>query len=82
MVTAKAKAASIKVSSRVIWIPRRRHPSSLGSSSRFAGTADAISSSLILLLMLMILLVISFEREFDEDSLLPEAVPFESTAAN
>jgi hypothetical protein len=50
MVTAKAKAASIKVSSRVIWMPRNRQPSSRGSSSRFAGNADAISSSRLLVL--------------------------------
>src|SRR5260370_12321017 len=41
---ANAKAASIKVSSRVICIPRSRNPCSRGNESRSAGIADAISS--------------------------------------
>src|SRR6266403_3500643 len=40
---AKANAASINVSSRVISIPRNLNPRSLGRSSRFAGTEEAIS---------------------------------------
>jgi hypothetical protein len=40
---ANANAASINVSSRVISIPRNRNPRSLGRSSRFAGTEEAIS---------------------------------------
>ena len=60
MVTANANAASIKVSSRVIAIPRRRNPSSRGSASRFAGTPEAISSfrvSFVLVLMLVIVIL-------------------------
>src|SRR4029077_19069050 len=41
---ANANAASIKVSSRVISIPRNRNPRNRGNESRSAGTADAISS--------------------------------------
>src|SRR6266567_3108702 len=41
---ANANAASIKVSSRVICIPRNRNPRNRGKESRSAGTADAISS--------------------------------------
>ena len=50
MVTAKANAASMNVSSRVISMPRKRKPSSRGSASRFSGRPDAISSSLLLVL--------------------------------
>ena len=41
---AKAKAASMNVSSRVICIPRKRNPSSRGRESSSIGNADAISS--------------------------------------
>src|SRR5437899_2249188 len=41
---ANANAASIKVSSRVICIPRNRNPCSRGSASRSAGNVDVISS--------------------------------------
>ena len=41
---ANANAASIKVSSRVIAIPRNRNPRSRGNASRLSGSADAISS--------------------------------------
>ena len=40
---ANAKAASMKVSSRVISIPRKRNPRSRGNESRSAGNADAMS---------------------------------------
>src|SRR5438270_12897849 len=41
---ANANAASIKVSNRVIAIPRNRNPRSRGNASSSAGNADAISS--------------------------------------
>jgi hypothetical protein len=41
---ANANAASIKVSSRVIPIPRNRNPRNRGNESRSAGTADPTSS--------------------------------------
>src|SRR4029077_10828552 len=41
---ANAKAASMKVSSRVICIPRNRNPLSPGSESRSSGNVDEISS--------------------------------------
>ena len=41
---ANANAASMKVSSRVISIPRNRNPCSRGNASRSAGSADAMSS--------------------------------------
>src|SRR5438132_7061629 len=41
---ANANAASIKVSSRVISIPRNRNPRNRGNASRFTGTVEAISS--------------------------------------
>src|SRR5213595_3583665 len=41
---ANANAASMKVSSRVISIPRKRNPPNRGNESRSAGTADAISA--------------------------------------
>jgi len=44
MVMAKAKAASMNVSKRVICMPRRRNPRSRGSASSCAGIAEAISS--------------------------------------
>jgi hypothetical protein len=50
MEMAKANAASMNVSSRVISIPRSRNPLSRGSASRFAGIADVISSFLLLVL--------------------------------
>ena len=42
---AKAKAASINVSSRVISIPRNLNPRSRGNASKSAGIVDAISTS-------------------------------------
>jgi hypothetical protein len=45
IVIANAKAASMKVSSRVISSPRKRNPPSRGNESRSAGTADVISAS-------------------------------------
>ncbi|MBA3650580.1 MAG: hypothetical protein H0W66_03620 [Chthoniobacterales bacterium] len=44
IVIAKANAASMNVSSRVICMPRNRNPSSRGSASRSGGSADSISS--------------------------------------
>jgi hypothetical protein len=43
MVIANANAASMKVSSRVIAMPRNRNPPSRGSASKFGGKPDAIS---------------------------------------
>lgn len=43
IVIAKAKAASMKVSSRVIAMPRNRNSPSRGSESKSDGKADAIS---------------------------------------
>src|SRR5436305_2663765 len=40
---ANANAASMKVSNRVISIPRNRNPRNWGNKSRSVGTADAIS---------------------------------------
>ena len=45
IVIAKAKAASIKVSNRVISIPRSRNPRSRGSVSKSDGKPDVISSA-------------------------------------
>jgi hypothetical protein len=42
---ANAKAASMKVSNRVICMPRKRNPLNRGSASSSVGIADAISSS-------------------------------------
>ena len=44
MVTAKANAASVKVSNRVICMPRSRNPRRRGNESSCAGSADATSS--------------------------------------
>ena len=44
MVMAKANAASMNVSSRVISMPRKRNPFSRGNESKSVGNADAISS--------------------------------------
>ena len=68
MVAAKTKAASMKVSSRVISIPRNLNPRSRGSASRSAGKPEAISSSLVL--------VLNRGRESAEDFPQPEAVLF------
>ena len=43
MVIANANAASMKVSSRVIAMPRKRNPPSRGSASRSGGKPDVIS---------------------------------------
>jgi hypothetical protein len=42
---ANANVASINVSSRVISVPRNLNPRNRGNASKFAGNADAISSS-------------------------------------
>src|SRR5262249_4511586 len=46
MVIANANAASMKVSSRVIAMPRKRNPPSRGSASKSGGKADPISCAL------------------------------------
>jgi hypothetical protein len=60
----------MNVSSRVIASPRNRNPSRRGNASRSVGTADAISSSLVV--------VLNRGREFAGDLAQPEAVLFES----
>ena len=65
---ANANAASMKVSSRVICIPRNRNPCSRGNASRSAGSADEMSSWRLFMMLTFLYFLILTSHFFPSSS--------------